>query len=429
MKERVKNLSTPARRPTAACDVMDSAGAPHVVRARGGSAPAPRRRAAAHARRAGIELGVPALRAPAPLVVRAQDAGRALDALREPPAQQLLQRRQRRPRPAGSGAAAQTPLARAPAAHHAPPLRGGRLGARRYLRAAGVTPPHVRGERERLWRRCVRTLRQHVVRVPGLRKPRSRTKPHAAGAEGRARRAATASRCSACLSTRGTRGGPGFARRRTRRKGTTCVCTWASRGSRWRATWTTRGTRQVPQVGGVRQKHAMFWSEWAAFGHQYKGGEGAQDPQQGHRERRGGGGARGPARHEGVHRGRGVGGGRGRAGEEPTRAKGKRRPFVGGAGAAPAPAAAASRAVDHPSAGAAADDATVPVPSCDAPHERRERAAGLGARRCARRGGRRDHGDLRAERAAYEQRGLVSQGDFRRRLRQRMEEGDGGGAA
>ena len=90
MKERVKNLSTPARRPTAACDVMDSAGAPHVTFAPGvGGTPALGARApAAHARRAGIEPRRPrrcAQDARAVFVVRAQDAGRALDALRENP--------------------------------------------------------------------------------------------------------------------------------------------------------------------------------------------------------------------------------------------------------------------------------------------------------------------------------------------------------
>ena len=159
MKERVKNLSTPARRPTAACDVMDSAGAPHVTFAPGvGGTPALGARAAQpHTPAApGSSLGVPgaAHKTPAPS---------SLSARRTPGVPSTHYAKTPGANSSSSGGSGDgnppaqvwqrgTPLARAPAAHSTPhhSRAADDSTLAEYLRAAGVTPPHVRGERERL---------------------------------------------------------------------------------------------------------------------------------------------------------------------------------------------------------------------------------------------------------------------------------------
>ena len=153
MKERVKNLSTPARRPTAACDVMNSAngvllghvsfapgvgGTPHPIGTYGALPHTPASRSAlstaAHKTPGGAQAGMSATHTPGPAYSHVTPKPSALS----------------------------VPPSSAPRTHtatHKTPHSGGGGGIRsptdalliEYLRSNhNLTPPFVRSERERL---------------------------------------------------------------------------------------------------------------------------------------------------------------------------------------------------------------------------------------------------------------------------------------
>jgi len=285
MKERVKNLSTPARRPTAACDVMDSAGAPHVTFAPGvGGTPALGARAAQpHTPAApGSSLGVPgaAHKTPAPS---------SLSARRTPGVPSTHYAKTPGANSSSSGGSGDgnppaqvwqrgTPRARAPAAHSTPhhSRAADDSTLAEYLRAAGVTPPHVRGERERLVAAlranpCASTWCEFLeFEEAALGDETS----HAAGADGTYaagrngvslfRLFEHATRALAQVSRAASHETQGYYLR---------LYLGLARQQMASNMDDARDTFKYLKSEGFWQKHAMFWSEWAAFGHQYKGAE------------------------------------------------------------------------------------------------------------------------------------------------------------
>ena len=372
MKERVKNLSTPARRPTAACDVMDSAGAPHVTFAPGvGGTPGLRARSA--------QPHTPAAPGSTRGATRSTPAPPSVSARRTPGVPSAHHARTPGLASASNPSAPphRTPKT-LPARHETP---GERVAAdatlAEYLRAAGVTPPHVRGERERLVAAlrenpCASTWCAFLEAEEAALGDETTT---ASGGDG----AAIAGRNGVSLFRlfeHATRALPQVSRAAPHDTQGYYLRLYLGLARQQMASNMddARDTFKYLKSEGFWQKHAMFWSEWAAFGHQYKGPEKALK-----------------ILAKGIESGEvaeglgvlhdmkaaiegGVFGGEAHAGGHANDARKSERTIIGvsssgvSARAAPTPrlragAGEGARAATTPFAGAAADDATVPVPS------------------------------------------------------------------
>ena len=269
MKERVKNLSTPARRPTAACDVMDSAGAPHVTFAPGvGGTPA----VGAHS----AQPHTPA--APGSTRGAHKTPAASVSARRTPGVPSMHYARTPGLASAGNPSVAPHRTPKTLPAHHKTPVE--RVAAdgmlAEYLRAVGVTPPHVRGERERLVAAlrenpCASTWCEFLEAEEAALGDETTT---ASGSDG----TAVAGRNGVSLFRlfeHATRALPQVSRAAPHETQGYYLRLYLGLARQQMASNMddARDTFKYLKSEGFWQKHAMFWSEWAAFGHQYKGPE------------------------------------------------------------------------------------------------------------------------------------------------------------
>jgi len=265
MKERVKNLSTPARRPTAACDVMDSAGAPHVTFAPGvGGTPAfGAHSAQPHTPAApGSMVAHGAHKTPAPSVSARRTPGVPSTHYAKTPGAVSAGGSVSRHRTPGVPAHHKTP--------REPPLNPADAMLVEYLRSVGVTPPHVRGERERL----VAALRENpcastwceFLEAEEAALGDDTTTAGVAGRNGVSlfRLFEHATRALPPVSRAAPHETQGYYLR---------LYLGLARQQMASNMDDARDTFKYLKSEGFWQKHAMFWSEWAAFGYRYKGPE------------------------------------------------------------------------------------------------------------------------------------------------------------
>ena len=270
MKERVKNLSTPARRPTAACDVMDSAGVMHVSFAPGVG-------------------GTPAIGSAMPHTPSTARNGLPPASHKTPGASVAVSARRTPGVPSSAYSGVRTPGTAHTATHTTTTKTPGTQTQHvrsptdqmliDYLHSANnLTPPYVRSERERL----IGALRENPCAQTWCEF--LETEEQAIGddttkfAHGSGSGDSNAGRNGVSLFRlfeHATRTLPQVSRAASHEVQGHYLRLYLglTRQQMQSNMDDARDTFKYLKSEGFWQKHAMFWSEWAAFGLQYKGTE------------------------------------------------------------------------------------------------------------------------------------------------------------